>query len=67
VTLLVIKIIFIAHSGLLAAENIYSDFCINNNKQGLLVRGSDKAARLLQICNYPRPEVIVMPGRATTW
>jgi hypothetical protein len=65
VILLVIKIIFIAHGGLLAAASIYSDYCYKHYKQGLLVKGSDTTARLLQRCNYPRPEVIAMPGRAT--
>jgi hypothetical protein len=65
VILFVIKIIFIANSWLLAAANSYIDFFYKYKQQGLLVTGSDKAARLLQICNNPRPEVIAMPGRAT--
>jgi hypothetical protein len=64
VILPVIKIIFIAHSGLLAAAKSYTDFCDKHKQQGFLVSSSNKAARLLQICNYPGPEVIAMPGRA---
>ena len=65
VILLVIKIFFIAHGGLLTAANSDSDFFYKPKKQGILVRPYYKAARLLQICNYPRPEVIAMPWRAT--
>jgi hypothetical protein len=67
VILPVIEIIFITHGGLLAAANSYTHFCDKNKQQGILVRGSDNTARLLQICNYPRPEVIAMPGRASAW